>query len=106
MTDVTSVNFKEEVLDSKGAVLVDFWAEWCGPCRVMSPIVEEIGKEVDPSKLKVVKVNVDQAQDLAQEYGIMSIPSFKIFKDGQVVNEFVGSRSKESVLEILKEYIA
>lgn len=105
-TEVTSVNFKEEVLDSKSAVLVDFWAEWCGPCRVMSPIVEEIGKEADPAKLKVVKVNVDQAQDLAQEYGIMSIPSFKIFKDGQVVNEFVGSRSKESVEEILKEYLA
>jgi thioredoxin 1 len=103
--EITSDSFEQEVTQSSVPVLVDFWAEWCGPCRIMSPIVEEIGNEVDGTKLKVAKVNVDQAQDLAMQHGVMSIPSFKVFKDGGVVKEFVGARSKEEVMEFLSEFL-
>jgi len=102
---VNQSNFEEEVLKASGPVLVDFWAEWCGPCRIMGPIVDEIGAEFG-EKLKVVKVNVDEAGELAQKYDVMSIPSFKIFKGGEVVKEFVGSKSKEDVLKLLADFIA
>ncbi len=103
--ELTKENFESEVLKSPVPVLVDFWAEWCGPCRVMSPIMEEISAEVDASKFKVAKLNVDQAGEIAQQYGIMSIPAFKVFQNGQVVTEFVGSRSKEDVQELLADFI-
>ena len=101
---INQSNFEEEVLKASGPVLVDFWAEWCGPCRIMGPIVDEIGAEFG-EKLKVVKVNVDEAGELAQKYGVMSIPSFKVFKGGEVVKEFVGSKSKEDVLKLLADFI-
>jgi thioredoxin 1 len=92
---LTDQNFKQEVLDSKTPVLVDFWAEWCQPCRIVGPIVEELAKEYG-EKLKVGKLDVDKNGDTSQHYGIMSIPSLLIFKDGQVVKQMVGAQSKDN----------
>lgn len=99
--NITSKNFKEEVLNSNVPVLVDFWASWCGPCKMMSPVVEEIANEMQ-GKAKVCKVNVDDEQDLAMEYGIMSIPTFLVFKDGKVVNSTLGVQDKEKLINLLK----
>lgn len=94
---VTDKNFEAEVLKSNLPVLVDFWAEWCGPCRMISPIVEEIAKDLQ-GKLKVAKVNVDEAQELAARFNIMSIPTLLIFKKGQPVEQMVGAMSKDQLL--------
>jgi len=99
--NITSKNFEEEVLNAKIPVLVDFWASWCGPCKMMSPVVEEIAKEME-GKAKVCKVNVDDEQDLAMKYNIMSIPTFLIFKDGKVVNSTLGVQDKEKLINLLK----
>jgi thioredoxin 1 len=88
--EVNADNFDKEVLQAETPVLVDFWAEWCGPCRMVAPVVEKIAERY-AGKLKVVKVNVDEAQDLAVRYGIMSIPNLKFFKGGEVVDEIVGA---------------
>ncbi len=91
---LTDQNFKTEVLDSKVPVLVDFWAEWCAPCRIVGPIVEELATEYG-GKLKVGKLNVDENQ-ISGQYGIMSIPSLLIFKDGKVVKTMIGAQSKDN----------
>lgn len=91
----TDANFDQEVLKSPVPVLVDFWAEWCGPCRAMSPIVEELAYEIDGSKLKVGKMNVDQNQMVPGQYNVMSIPTFLLIKNGQVVEQMVGGMTKE-----------
>lgn len=96
--DVTDKNFETEVLKSDLPVLVDFWAEWCGPCKMVSPVVNEIAEELK-EKLKVVKVNVDDAQDLAGKYQIMSIPTLLVFKGGEAVERIVGAVPKEQLLE-------
>jgi thioredoxin 1 len=101
-TEFTDGNFFEEVLKSDQTVLVDFWAPWCGPCQMMGPIIEELAKEV-AGKAKVGKCNVDGNQNTAGQYGIMSIPSIKIFKGGKVVKEFVGVQSKETLKKALEE---
>ena len=93
-TKFTDQNFQAEVLDSKTPVLVDFWAEWCAPCRIVGPIVEELATEYS-GKLKVGKLNVDENQ-IAGKYGIMSIPSLLIFKDGQAVKTMIGAQSKDN----------
>ena len=97
---VTSENFESEVLNSEKPVLVDFWASWCGPCRMLSPIVDEIAEEVQT--IKVGKVNVDEQQDLAGKFGVMSIPPLILFKNGQPVNKSVGAKSKAALLDFIK----
>lgn len=99
--NITSKNFEEEVLNSNVPVLVDFWASWCGPCKMMAPVVEEIAKEME-GKAKVCKVNVDDEQNLAMQYGIMSIPTFLIFKDGKVVNSTLGVQDKQKLINFLQ----
>jgi len=94
--EITDLDFDKEVLKSDIPVFVDFWAPWCGPCKAMLPVVEELSKEYD-GKIKVVKVNVDENIDAPGKYSVMSIPTFIIFKGGQPVKTFVGSKSKEDV---------
>ena len=89
----TDQNFNEEVLKSDKPVLVDFWAPWCGPCRVQGPIIEELSKEV--SGIKVGKLNVDENNQIAMQYGVMSIPTLIVFKNGQVVEQMVGVQQKD-----------
>lgn len=93
--EFTDANFDQEVLKSDKPVLVDFWAPWCGPCQLMGPVVDELAKEVTVAKIG--KVNVDENAATAAAYGIMSIPSIKIFKGGQVVKEFVGVQQKDKL---------
>ncbi len=101
---VTGDNFEAEVLKSGVPVLVDFWAEWCGPCRMVLPIVEEIAVEL-AGKAKVCKINVDDAPDLAGRFDVASIPTLLIFKNGQVVDQMVGALPKVRLLEKLKAQI-
>ena len=96
---VTKENFQEEVMRAGCPVLLDFWATWCGPCRMVSPIVDEIGQEVTGAK--VGKVNVDEQPELAQAFGIASIPTLLVIRDGRTVNSAVGVRSKEEILQML-----
>ncbi len=96
---LTKENFEQEVLRSDKPVLVDFWASWCGPCRMVSPIVDEIAEE--RSDIKVGKVNVDEQQMLAAQFSVMSIPTLLVFKNGQVVNQVVGARPKQQILALL-----
>ena len=97
---VTSTNFNEEVLNSDKTVLIDFYADWCGPCKMYSPIIESVAEENED--LKVVKVNVDDAQDIAIKYQVMSIPTTVVIKNGEEVNRVVGMVSKSDLLEMVK----
>jgi len=102
--DVTELNFKKEVLESQIPVLVDFWAEWCVPCKMIEPIVEEIGKEYS-GKIKVVRVNVDDNQNIAIQYGIMSIPTLMVFANGKVEEQIVGAVPKRVILSKIQRFI-
>ena len=96
---LTGENFKEEVLSSDKTVLIDFYADWCGPCKMMSPIIDKIAEE--KPEIKVGKINVDDNQELAMEYGVMSIPTILIIKNGQLQKSFVGVQDKNSILNEL-----
>ena len=96
---ITQDNFKGEVLESDKPVLLDFWATWCGPCRMVSPIVDEISEE--RSDIKVGKINVDEQMELAQQFRIVSIPTLVVMKDGQIANKAVGAMPKEDILALL-----
>ena len=97
---VNKNNFQEEVLNSDKPVLVDFWAPWCGPCRMVLPIIEEIAEENED--IKVVKVNVDEDPELANQFGVMTIPTLYVFKNGQAVNHRSGAMPKEQILAMVK----
>jgi thioredoxin 1 len=102
---VTESNFEKEVTKSNLPVLVDFWAEWCGPCKAIAPVVEELAGEMT-GKLKVVKINVDDAQNLAQKFNVMSIPTLLIFKNGKPVDQIVGAVGKDAMLEKINLHIS
>jgi thioredoxin 1 len=101
---VTTETFKTEVLDNSKPVIVDYWAEWCGPCRMVAPVLEEIHNE-HGDKLDVVKLNIDENPEVAQRYQIMAIPTMNVFKDGQVVKQIVGAKPKSALLRELAEFI-
>jgi len=101
----TDANFKSEVLESKTPVFVDFWAPWCGPCQMMSPIVEELAKEFEGKNIKIGKCNVDENSESAGNYGVMSIPTFLVFKDGAVSDQMTGGVPKERLKEMIEKYL-
>jgi len=101
---LTDTNFNEEVKGADGPVLVDFWAEWCGPCKMIAPILEEIASE-QAGKIRIAKLNVDDAPETAQQFQVMSIPTLILFKDGEVQKRVVGARGKGQLLEEIAAFL-
>ena len=103
-TTVTDASFANDVLQSDKTVLVDFWAEWCGPCRMVAPVLEEIASE-NSDKLIVAKLNVDENPQTAADYGVVSIPTLNVYKGGEVVKQIVGAKPKQALLKDLAEFL-
>ena len=103
--DVTDATFADEVLNSEDTIMVDFWAEWCGPCRAVSPILDAIAAE-NPDKIKIVKLNVDDNPQTAMKYQITSIPAMKVFKGGELVKTIIGAKPKPAIEADLAEFLA
>lgn len=98
--NLTSINFDQEIINFSGTAIIDFWAPWCGPCTMLSPVIDEI--EVENKDLKIAKVNVDENSDLASKFNISSIPCVLIFKQGQLTNTIIGFRQKQEYLDAIK----
>jgi thioredoxin 1 len=103
--DVTDATFADEVLNSEDTIMVDFWAEWCGPCRAVSPILDQIATE-HADKIKIVKLNVDDNPQIAMKYQITSIPAMKVFRGGEVVKTIIGAKPKPAIEHDLAEFLA
>lgn len=97
---VNSENFEKEVLESRMPVLLDFWASWCGPCKMMSPVIDDIAESMNTS-IKVGKVNVDECPDLAEKYQVMSIPTFVVIKNGEETGRTIGAQSREEIVKLI-----
>ena len=104
MGDVTDTDFEERVLGSDGVVLVDFWAEWCVPCHMVSPVVEEIGRDKGDA-LQVAKLNIDDNPEVTRRFGVMSIPTLMLFKDGEEIARVVGARGKDALLKEIDPHV-
>lgn len=105
IVDVTDQNFSTEVESNEaGVVLVDFWASWCGPCRMLAPVLEEVDAEIG-DQVKIVKVNVDNSPEASGKYGIMSVPTLMLFKNGEMVSKTLGYQSKEQLVSWVKEHL-
>lgn len=104
IVDVTDQSFAEEVEKGDSPVLVDFWAPWCGPCKMIAPVLEEIDSEIG-DKLKIAKLNVDENPDTSGRFGVMSIPTLMVFKDGEVVEKLVGFQPKEQLMDALNKHL-
>ena len=103
--EITTSNFKDNVLDNQGVTLIDFWAEWCGPCKLIGPVIEELAGDYD-GKATIGKLNVDDNREVAAQYGIMSIPTLLFFKNGQIVDKHVGLASKSDIKKKLDAILA
>ena len=103
-TEINDSSFKSEVADAQMPVLVDFWAPWCGPCRMVAPVLEELAKEYE-GKVKVVKLNIDENQGTATEYGVRSIPTLILFKDGKECEKMIGVQSKENLKQMVDKVL-
>jgi thioredoxin 1 len=104
VTTLTDATFDEEIAGSAAPILVDFWAEWCGPCKTVAPILDEIANE-NAGKLRVGKLNIDDNPELAQRYGVMSIPTMIVFRDGEPAKRMVGAKGKGQLLQELSEFL-